>query len=313
MRLIAKHNHGEEMVVLADEAGNAIRFFIARPERLNLDETYDGIIRKKDLTLQGYFAETNKGCMFIHSKEHHTEGERVLIKITKEARSGKDANGIFVTQKEPAKSLIQKLSEDYNLPVSYEWDDVYDESLENALSETVYFNEGAEIHINRTPVCWTIDVDSGNSITPTAELNQQAAQIIAQEIAKRHMGGLILIDFIGKKHKIMRIALQKYLTELIKKDSLSQILGWTYGGLFEIRRTRTYAPLIDVLLSTNGQSNALSTAYRICDMTHKYKYVPHIIAHPKVIEILRKKLKNRAVLQADITYAHHDFLIKEKK
>ena len=51
--------------------------------------------------------------------------------------------------------------------------------------------------------------------------------------------------------------------DLLKKDSLSHAMGWTKGRLFEIKRTRTYAPLIDVFLQNNGEFNALSTAYQI--------------------------------------------------
>ncbi len=317
MRLITRINHGEEVVALVNEANIPMRFFISRPERLNLEDVLPGIIRKKDSVLKGYFVETQKHAVFVPSKDTHTEGERVWVKITKEARQGKDANGIFITESDfiahtSSDSLSQKLSNQLSLPISYDWDSSFDEALDEALAESVSLSNGLKIHINRTSTCWTIDVDSTNATDSFKALNYQAAEIIVQEILKRHIGGLILIDFIGTKHKSLRIALQKYLTELLEKDNLSQILGWTHGGLFEIRRTRTYAPLIDVFLDIQGNPTFLSTAYRICTLVDACKTTPYITAHPKVIDILRDKLKNIACLKADITYPLHHFDIKEK-
>ena len=161
--------------------------------------------------------------------------------------------------------------------------------------------------------CWTIDVDSGNCTEKAQVLNKKAAEVIAKEITKRHLGGLILIDFIGAKSVQERIALEKYLIDLFKKDSLSFPCGWTKGRLFEIKRTRTYAPLADVFLTATGEFNILSTAYQICENIIKSKTLKQVIAHPQVIELLREKLKNRAIFTADIHLNPHQFIIKDKQ
>ncbi|MBR5130191.1 MAG: ribonuclease E/G [Alphaproteobacteria bacterium] len=313
MKLIVKTNCGEEIVAVKNTAGKVDCFFVYRPERLNLNDTLSGIIRKYDKTLNGYFVETEKKwSVFIPSKEKHNEGDRVFIKITKEARQGKDANGIFIedTNTTPP-TLSQTISQQFNISDIKEWDNETEEALEETLSSSITFNHGAQIHIERTKTCWTIDVDSGNCTEKPHILNYVAAKIIASEIIKRHLGGLILIDFIGTKQTQERIALEKYLIDLLKEDKLSKIMGWTKGRLFEIKRTRTFAPLNDVFLTADGQLNTLSTIYKICDIIKKSPSLKTVVAHPQVIELLREKLKNYAILKADIHYTTNQFEIKD--
>ena len=313
MKLIIKNNFGEEIVAISKADGCISHFFTYRPERLNLNDTPSGIIRKYDKTLNGYFVETDKKwSVFVPSKEKHDEGERVFVKITKEARQGKDANGVFIPQ--PANnsnSLANTIAQEFQIDSVTEWNDETQEALENALNPSIPFQQNATIHIERTKACWTIDVDSGNCTEKPLILNKKAAEIIIKEITKRHLGGLILIDFIGAKHAQERIALEKYLIDLLKKDSLSHAMGWTKGRLFEIKRTRTYAPLIDVFLQNNGEFNALSTAYQICEQVKKSPSVKQVIANNQVIELLREKIKNYAVLTPDIHLPIHQFIIKD--
>lgn len=315
MKLIIKKNCGEETVAISEANGCISHFFTYRPERLNLNDTLSGIIRKHDKSLNGYFVETDKKwAVFVPSKEKHNEGEHVFVKITKEARQGKDANGIFIPQleNEPT-SLTQSIAREFQIDSVIEWNEETQEALEDALSPSITFQQNASIHIERTKACWTIDVDSGSCTEKPHILNKKAAEIIIKEIAKRHLGGLILIDFIGAKHTQERIALEKYLIDLLKKDSLSHAVGWTKGRLFEIKRTRTYAPLIDVYLQSNGEFNALSIAYHICEQVKKSPLPKHISANPQVIELLRDKLKNYATLSANIHLPVHQFIIKESK
>ena len=315
MKLIKKNNCGEEIVAIQQADGSISDFFIYRPERLNLNDVLSGIIRKHDTSLNGYFIQTDKKwSVFVPSKEKHNEGEHVFIKITKEARQGKDANGTFISQPQSNPlSLANAIAQEFQINSITEWNDETQEALEQALCPTVPFYQTATIHIERTKACWTIDVDSGNCTEKPQILNKKAAEVIAKEITKRHIGGLILIDFIGGKPTQERIALEKYLIDLLKKDSLSLPMGWTKGRLFEIKRTRTYAPLIDVFLTNAREFNVLSTAYQICENIMKSKTVKHVIAHPQVIELLREKLKNHTTFTADIHLPPHQFIIKDKQ
>lgn len=313
MKLIVKNNFGEEKIALLNQNNKVERFFIYRPERLNLGEEVTGIIRKKDTQLNGYFIETQKGInVFVPSKELYAQGTHVCVRITKEARRGKDANGIFIPSCKKNDSYSIWLNSQYNIPIENTWDELnLNEALENALQPDIIFSDGAVIHIERTSACWTIDVDSGSSQKSFHELNIAAADIIAHEIQLRCLGGIILIDFIGPKHKNEQYKLAQHLESSLQSDSLSSPLGWTKSKLFEIKRTRTYAPLIDVFLDKNGESNLLTTVYKISEIFTKLKKIPLVIAHPCVIELLRQKLNNRAQFKADISKSIHHFEITE--
>lgn len=313
MRLITKNNFGEEKAALLDNNNNVSHFFIRRPERLNLGEELAGIIRKKDAVLRGYFVETEKKLtVFVPSRETLTEGSRVCVKITKEARRGKDANGIFINACQPFPSLSTTLSTNFNITPEEIWDTLnLDEVLEDTLASEIVFADGASIIIERTNACWTIDIDTKNSNKSFSELNMLATEIIAHEIKKRHIGGIIIIDFIGPKHKSEQINLEQHLKKLFHDDSQTKLMGWSKAKLFELTRSRTYAPLIDVFLDKTGESNTLTTVYKITDIFSKSPKVSSIEAHPNIIQILREKLKNRVIFKTNIQKPIHFFDIKE--
>ena len=131
MKLIVKNNCGEETVAVSEANGCISHFFTYRPERLNLNDTLSGIIRKHDQFLNGYFVETDKKwSVFVPSKEKHNEGECVFIKVTKEARQGKDANGVFISQPEnDANSLANTIAQEFQIDSITQWDDETQEAL----------------------------------------------------------------------------------------------------------------------------------------------------------------------------------------
>ena len=102
--------------------------------------------------------------------------------------------------------------------------------IDEALLPDVVLADGGELHIERTKVCWTIDVDSGKSTIPLKDVNKNACSEIARQIRLKNMGGLILVDFAGSKR--IQKALEKELVEngyinrynfLNKKTSLNVI------------------------------------------------------------------------------------------
>ena len=75
------NNCGEEIVAIQQADGSISDFFIYRPERLNLNDTLSGIIRKHDTSLNGYFIQTDKKwSVFVPSKEKHNEEKTHLKK-----------------------------------------------------------------------------------------------------------------------------------------------------------------------------------------------------------------------------------------
>ncbi len=311
MKLAVKNNFGEEKAVLI-ENNQIIGLFIRREERLNLNDEIDGIIQKYDSVLKGYFVETpKKQSVFVRCDRIWPEGTRVCVKITKEARRGKDANGIFIESKQAVCSLAQQLKNEFSADLSKALDSDFDEAFEEVLNHTVRLDNGVILHIERTQVCWTIDIDSGNCTDSADKLNASVIPSIVRQIKLRHLGGLILIDFIGAKRKKEQNNLMNLLNKELKSDSLSEILGWTRGKLFEIKRTRTYAPLTDVLLDSQNNPLPLTTIYQICDMVKSYKSVPTVTVHPNIANALREKLSNRIHLKTDMGLSPYQFDIKE--
>ena len=311
MKLAVKNTYGEEKAVLI-ENNQIIGLFIKRPERLNLNDEVDGIIKKYDYVLKGYFVETQKKLsVFVRSDKIWPEGTRVCVKITKEARRGKDANGVFIESKQGENTLAQQLKDKYSADFLDNWCDDFDEAFEEALNSTIQLKNGVILHIERTQTCWTIDVDSGNCTDSAHDLNVKIVPDIVRQIKLRHLGGIILIDFIGSKHKKEQNNLINLLIKELKNDSLSVILGWTRGKLFEIKRARTYAPLADTFLDSQNNPLPLTTIYQICDTIKSCKSVPTVTVHPNIANILREKLNNRIHLKTNMELAPYQFDIKE--
>ncbi|MGN1063008.1 MAG: ribonuclease E/G [Alphaproteobacteria bacterium] len=315
MKLITKNISSQEMAAVLDDADCLVHFYIRRPERLNLGEYADGIIRAHHPALRGYFVETAKKCaVFVPSQDKLAEGQRVCVRITKEARHGKDANGVFVPVIKAYPSLTETLAAQTGLTAQSDWDAYdLDEQLERALDKNVSLTGGGRLMIERTEACWTIDVDSKNATESFHVLNQTAIKEIARQVSLRHMGGLILIDFIGSKPKHEQNALDQALHHAFGSDSLTRLLGWTCARLYEIKRMRTYAPLTDVFFDSTGHLSAISTAYAICDALQKNTAAHTVVtAHPAVIEMLRPKAGIAVKLKPDIGFAIDEFDIKEK-
>ena len=311
MKLAVKNTFGEEKAVLIND-NQIVGLFIKRPERLNLNDEVDGIIQKYDISLKGYFVTTSKNwSVFVRSEKNWPEGTRVCVKITKEARRGKDANGVFIESAQNNKSLIEQLKNNFRTELSVNWCNDFDEAFEEALNPVVHLNNGAILHIERTQTCWTIDIDSGNCSDSACNLNAQIVPEIIRQIKLRHLGGLILIDFIGAKQKKEQNNLLNLLTKELKSDSLSTPLGWTRGKLFEIKRTRTYAPLTDVFWDSKNNPLPLTTMYQICERIGQYKIIPTVTVHPNIANLLREKLMGRIHLKTDMDLAPYQFNIKE--
>lgn len=309
MQIIIQENFGEEKAVVLDNNQQLLGLYIKRLERLNLADEVPAIIRTKNISLKGYFAQTaNKQSVFIRTNNAYAEGQHICVKITKEARAGKDANGIIIPSCAPNQSLCRQLQERYNTPPSYHWDEQCDIYFDKALSPRVILPNGVILHIERTQTCWTIDVDSGTNTQEPKKINTEILPYIYQEITTRHLGGIILIDFIGSNPKSEQILLQQHLNALFKADSLTTPLGWTRSKLFEIKRTRTYAPLIDVFYNQNEELSDISVAYQICQQIKNLKRKQTITAHPIVIELLRPKISHIASLIPNPGYhiAHYN-------
>ncbi len=295
MKILKNEGYGETRLVVLGEKGPA-EIIIRRDLSLNFGDVVSAKIRGYNALLHGCFAETARGDVFIPTSVSFSEGQSVLIQITKEARADKDATGCLVVCSENVPELEGE-------PVSNaEMDEIIDE----ALLPDVVLACGGELHIERTKVCWTIDVDSGKSTDALKDVNKKACSEIARQIRLKNMGGLILVDFAGSKR--FQKQLEKELVGALADDALAQVKGWTRAGLLEIERGRARADL----WQTCGAQNPIAVYYRVRRAVGELKTVhPTVFVAPEVLRLLKQsdiRAKLEPIFDKPISY----FEIKEK-
>lgn len=256
MRALYQAGYGQQILTVLDSRDNPVFFNIQRNKMLNWQEVIQGKITQYNETLRGYFIETSKKLpVFVPTMKKFSQGETVFIQITKEARLGKEATGRIWVQdtKESMPPIGCDLSSD--IVIETDVDNKTDLLLEEALNRCVLFADGAELHIERTQSCWTIDIDSGTSHLTLADINKQACIIIYQQIRLKNLSGVILIDFAGYKDFQERQDLFHSMKETFVSDNRSTLYGFTKTRLFELKRQRTTASLEDLFLMPNGKKN----------------------------------------------------------
>lgn len=295
MKILKNEGYGESRLVILGEKGPE-EIIIRRDLSLNFGDIVSAKIRAYNPLLHGYFAETEQGDVFIPTSAPLSEGQTVLLKITKEARADKDATGRLVDDSKNVPELEGELVSNAEM----------DEIIDEALSPDVVLACGGELHIERTKVCWTIDVDSGKSTNALKDVNQKACSEIARQIRLKNMGGLILVDFAGSKR--IQKKLEKELVEALADDTLAQVKGWTRAGLLEIERGRTRADL----WQTCGVQNPIAVYYRVRRAVGELKTAhPTVFVAPEVLRLLQQsdiRAKLEPVFDKPISY----FEIKEK-
>ncbi|MGE3904582.1 MAG: ribonuclease E/G [Reyranellaceae bacterium] len=113
-----------------------------------------------------------------------------------------------------------------------------DAQIDQALAREVALPGGGSIAIETTRALTAIDVDSGSARNALA-VNLEAAEVIAQQLRLRNIGGAVLIDFITLRQAADRDRVLGRLALLLAEDPLpSQVVGWTRLGLVEMTRAR---------------------------------------------------------------------------
>ncbi len=292
MRLIREKAFGETKVALLDDKDHLKQVFVWRDSRLNYGETIFGKVACFMPVLKGYFVETVKGkIVFVATKKKLSQGERVLVQITKEARQGKEASGILAEKETPV-LFEERLEQGFKVSIQDDWDSYsLDETLEEALSPSFEISEKVRIHIERTQMCWTIDVDSGGSSLSLSDVNKMAIRMIKDQIILKNLSGIILIDFAGRKPFFEQKELKQGMQSTLSTDDRSQVCGFTSLRLLEMKRKRTTSSLWDLFLTENGFLNAETVAFRIQKALRKSRIsVPCITAHPSVLSLLKDRL-----------------------
>ena len=188
MKVYENSSFGETRTFVV-ENDQPVQIIIHRDLVLNAGDIVTVKIKAFHPVLKGYFAETDRGDLFIPTDKKLIEGESVTVQVVKEARADKVATAHFpVGNKAESEMKAEEISADQA-----------DEWIDMAMARDVRLKDGGFLHIDRTRVCWTIDVDSGESRDSLTEINQCAAPEVVHQIVLKNMGGMILVDFAGSK------------------------------------------------------------------------------------------------------------------
>ena len=176
-------------------------------------------------------------------------------------------------------------------------------AINGAVRRKVWLENGGYIIIDNTEALTAIDVNTGryvgkDDINETIlNTNIQAAEIIAQQLRLRDIGGIVIIDFIDmvvEEHK------QKVIDALkaaCKNDRSSvTVVGMTHLGLVELTRKKVKKRLSSVLLNPcpycNGTGRVFSEAVILEAIEKELKQQTEIRsqwgfaveAHPSVVK-----------------------------
>ncbi len=131
---------------------------------------------------------------------------------------------------------------------------IIDSFIEETLMRTIPLSCGANIIIDEVEAMTVIDVNSGsctgegNFEDNATMINIEAAKEISRQIRLRHIGGIIIIDFIDMALQKNRDSVLDALNDGVSKDrSKCFALGYTRLGLVEMTRREQY-PQTGVLL-----------------------------------------------------------------
>ena len=186
--------------------------------------------------------------------------------------------------------------------------------IEKCLRRKIWLPRGGYLFFDRTEAMYTIDVNSGRSITPKegidveetlVRINIEAAEEIARQLRIRNIGGLVICDFIDMRARRNQRRVLETLKEAMKDDTVKcTILGMSEFGLIEMTRQRTRESLIQTLFThcpyCNGKGMVKNfesisieierTLKRLISLHEKSKV--ELVTHPQMNDALSKKDKD---------------------
>ena len=180
--------------------------------------------------------------------------------------------------------------------------------IDRALKRKVWLSSGGYLFFDKTEAMHTVDVNSGRSSQPKGtdveeslvRINMEAALEIARQVRLRNLGGLIICDFIDKRHRKNQRRVLEKLREAMKEDSAKcTILGMSEFGLVEMTRQRNRESLLQTLFTTcpycsgsgmikNHESLAVEIERALKKLIHYHnQYALRLTIHPHLEEYLR--------------------------
>jgi ribonuclease G len=130
---------------------------------------------------------------------------------------------------------------------------------ESLFQDVVALPSGGNIVIDVTAAAIVIDVNQGDQAAKAT--NKEAIPIIIQHLKCRHLGGNIIIDFMGIEASPKdRAALQDLLQKQAAIYQLPlNIFGWSKLGWMEVRLPKRRLPIREILDFPHGEFFSLAT------------------------------------------------------
>ncbi|MDH3296473.1 MAG: Rne/Rng family ribonuclease [Acidimicrobiia bacterium] len=128
------------------------------------------------------------------------------------------------------------------------------EQLHKALDKKVWLPSGGSLIIESTEALTVIDVNTGKNVGSSSleetvfQNNLEAAEVIAQQLRLRDIGGIIVIDFVDMESRKNRDEVMRVFRQALSRDKTrTQVFDISALGLAEMTRKRIGEGLLESL------------------------------------------------------------------
>lgn len=178
-----------------------------------------------------------------------------------------------------------------------------EDTLQKALYRKVYLKSGGYLVFDQTEAMTTIDVNTGSFLGHTSlaettyQINVEAAEIIAQQVRLRNLGGIIIIDFIDMQIPQHQAQLLQVLRDFLAKDSVKvQMSLLSSLGLVQMTRKRTRESLAHILCEScklcHGRGFLKSIRTIAVDIMNDIKHTAYYFSWPGFLVIAAQDVVN---------------------
>jgi len=180
-----------------------------------------------------------------------SEEQTMVIKILRDIFT-EDYDAIYVDKKAMKRDIGKYLNsigiKFLNIIVHHGQDSLFeefgtDDVIEGALEQKIWLKSGGFIVVDHGEAMTTIDVNTGkytsgkNSNQAILRTNMESAEVIANQLRLRDIGGIIVIDFIDMAGERDRNKVMKRFKQCLETDrTKTEILRFSKLGLMEMTR-----------------------------------------------------------------------------
>jgi ribonuclease G len=132
-----------------------------------------------------------------------------------------------------------------------------EDEIQRSLERTVLLKSGGSLVFDQTEAMTTVDVNTGGFVgkrnleETLFKTNMEAAQAIARQLRLRHIGGIIIVDFIDMVDEEHRRQVMSTLERALARDrARCHIADMSALGLVELTRKRTRESLERLMTET---------------------------------------------------------------